>query len=72
LAISSPLGSAMAGWIFVVSAACAWYVATAMLLTSVSGASILPLGKRKREVPGHAPVEAIELEWAEPGVRMGQ
>jgi hypothetical protein len=64
----------IAGWVFVFSAGFAWYTATAMMLTSVSGRTILPLGKFKKDanIPGRKPLEPIELEWAEPGVRMGQ
>lgn len=63
-----------AGWVFVISALLAWYVATAMMLKSAAGRTILPLFKTEREanVPGGRPTRAIELEWAEPGVKMGQ
>jgi succinate-acetate transporter protein len=64
----------IAGWLFVISAGCAWYVATAMMLAAAGGMVVLPLGKYKRaaNVPGRKPVRPIELEWAEPGVKMGQ
>jgi succinate-acetate transporter protein len=64
----------VAGWLFVISAGCAWYVATAMMLAAAGGMVVLPLGKYKRaaNVPGRKPVRPIELEWAEPGVKMGQ
>jgi hypothetical protein len=63
-----------AGWVFVISALLAWYVATAMMLKSAAGRTILPLFKTEREanVPGGRPTRAIELEWGEPGVKMGQ
>src|ERR671928_223428 len=35
----------VAGWVFVVSAGCAWYVATAMMLAAAAGHVVLPLGK---------------------------
>jgi succinate-acetate transporter protein len=56
-----------AGWVFVVSAALAWYVATAMLLKAAAGRVVLPLFTRQSEPP-----RAIELGWAEPGVKQGQ
>jgi succinate-acetate transporter protein len=64
----------VAGWLFVISAGCAWYVATAMMLAAAAGRVVLPLGKYKKasNVPGRKPVRPIELEWAEPGVKMGQ
>jgi succinate-acetate transporter protein len=64
----------VAGWVLVVSAACAWYVATAMMLAAAGGRVVLPLGKLSREAnrPGGRVTRPIELEWAEPGVRMGQ
>jgi succinate-acetate transporter protein len=64
----------VAGWVFVFSAGFAWYTATAMMLAATYGKTILPLGKYKREanVPGGHAMHPIEIEWAEPGVRMGQ
>jgi len=64
----------VAGWVFVVSAGLAWYTATAMMLKAAYGRVILPLGKTDREanVPGGQPTRPIELEWGEPGVKMGQ
>ena len=63
-----------AGWVLVASAICAWYVATAMMLAYAGGRVVLPLGKLDRESnrPGARRTRPIELEWAEPGVRMGQ
>jgi hypothetical protein len=45
-----------------------------MMLAATYGKTILPLGKYKREanVPGGHAMHPIEIEWAEPGVRMGQ
>jgi succinate-acetate transporter protein len=64
----------VAGWLFVISAGFAWYTATAMMLAAAGRMTILPLGKFKRaaNVPGGKPVRPIELEWAEPGIKMGQ
>jgi uncharacterized protein len=51
----------VAGWLFVMLAATAKRV-------------VLPLGKYHREanIPGGHPTRAIQYEWAEPGIRMGQ
>jgi uncharacterized protein len=64
----------VAGWVFVISAGCAWYTATAMMLAAAGGRTVLPLFKwnKAANVPGRKPVQPIELEWAEPGVKMGQ
>jgi uncharacterized protein len=64
----------VAGWVLVVSAGCAWYVATAMMLAAAAGRVVLPLGKFSRAAnrPGGRVTRPIELEWAEPGIRMGQ
>jgi len=63
-----------AGWVFVISAAFAWYTATGMMLKAAGGKIILPLFKTDMEAnkPGGRPTRAIELEWGEPGVKMGQ
>jgi uncharacterized protein len=64
----------VAGWVLVFSAGFAWYVVAAMTLAAATGRTLLPLGKYKRaaNVPGGKATHPIELEWAEPGVRMGQ
>jgi succinate-acetate transporter protein len=64
----------VAGWVLVFSAGFAWYTVLAMLLTGVTGRAIVPLGKYKKSanVPGEKLIRPIELEWAEPGVKMGQ
>ena len=63
-----------AGWVFVFSAGFAWYTATAMMLEAAGGMVVLPLGKygRAANVPGSKLTRPIELEWAEPGIKMGQ
>jgi hypothetical protein len=63
-----------AGWVFVISAALAWYTATAMMLKAAAGKTVLPMFKRDMEAnkPGGTPTRAIELEWGEPGVKQGQ
>jgi succinate-acetate transporter protein len=64
----------VAGWVLVFSAGFAWYTATAMMLAATYGRTIVPLGKwsKAANVPTRAPMRPIELEWAEPGVKMGQ
>jgi hypothetical protein len=64
----------VAGWLFVISAGLAWYTATAMMLAAAGGRTVLPLFKWKKaaNVPGRKPMQPIELEWGEPGVKMGQ
>jgi uncharacterized protein len=63
-----------AGWVFVISAALAWYVATAMMLNAAAGKIILPLLKKQMDAnkPGGTPTRAVELEWGEPGIKQGQ
>lgn len=63
-----------AGWIFVISAALAWYTATAMMLKAAAGKVVLPLFKKDAEAnkPGAEPTRSIQLEWGEPGVKQGQ
>jgi uncharacterized protein len=58
----------------VISAILAWYVATGMMLKGAAGKIVLPLFKTDMEAnrPGGQPTRAIELEWGEPGVKMGQ
>ncbi len=62
------------GVLFVISAGLAAYVVLALSLTSVTKRTILPLFELKKEanVPGRQPMEAIQLPWAEPGVKQGQ
>lgn len=64
----------LAGWVFIASAILAWYVASAMMLAAAAGRTVIPLGKAERaaNVPGEQPARAIELEWAEPGIKHGQ
>jgi succinate-acetate transporter protein len=78
LAIGHGVGSTgwveLSGWVLVVSAILAYYLATAMMLAASAGKVILPLGKPKKDAnkPGSKPVKPIELEWGEPGVKKGQ
>jgi len=78
MALGLSLGSTgwvkVAGWLFVVSAILAYYVATSIMLLAGAGKVILPLGKPKKDAntPGAQPVKPIQLEWAEPGIKKGQ
>jgi succinate-acetate transporter protein len=64
----------VAGWVFVVSAILAWYVATGMMLKGAAGKIVLPLFKTDMEAnkPGGTPTRAVELAWGEPGIKKGQ
>jgi hypothetical protein len=64
----------VAGYAFVVAAALAFYVASAMMLASAAGREILPLAKRdtKAKLPAEKMPSPIELAWMEPGVKHGQ
>jgi uncharacterized protein len=64
----------VAGWVFVFSAGFAWYMVAAMLFLATTGRAMLPVFKfhRPPSVSAQHPVEPIQLEWAEPGVKMGQ
>ena len=44
------------------------------MLANAAGKTILPLGKYSRaaNMPGRAPVTAVEYEYGEPGVKQGQ
>lgn len=62
------------GWLFVISAAAAWLVATAMTLEHSFGRTIIPLGKwsKAANVPGGTPTQPIAYGQGMPGVRVGQ
>jgi len=64
----------VAGWVLVFSAGFAWYTVLAMVSAAATGRTIFPLGtyKKAANVPGGKRIRPIELEWAEPGVKMGQ
>jgi succinate-acetate transporter protein len=64
----------VAGWVLVFSAGFAWYTVLSMVTLAAGGRTIFPLGKYKADanIPGRKPVRPIQLEWAEPGVKMGQ
>jgi uncharacterized protein len=62
------------GYVTMASAFTAFYAASAMMLASVFGRTILPLGKYRRaaNVPGQRPTYPIQFEFGEPGVKQGQ
>jgi succinate-acetate transporter protein len=63
-----------AGWLFVISAACAWYVASALMLAGTTGRVVLPVGKWSRDanIPSRPATHALAYEFGEPGVKAGQ
>ena len=64
----------VSGWLFVVSALAAWYVASALLLEGSYRRVILPLGRIPRGTnrPGSIAIRPAEYPLGEPGVRVGQ
>lgn len=65
---------AVGGILYVISAGLAAYVVLTMCLTAITKRAILPSGEltKAANIPGRKPLRAIELDWAEPGVKMGQ
>lgn len=62
-----------AGWVFIVSALLAYYVATAMLLETTYKRVILPVGHRgEMDRPGQPIHQLIQFEHGEPGIKIGQ
>jgi uncharacterized protein len=64
----------VAGWLFVFSAGFAFYTASALMLASAYGRTVLPTGELSAvaNVPGRRPKEPIEYEHGMPGSRAGQ
>jgi len=62
------------GYVTMASSFTAFYTATAMMLASTFGRTLVPLGKYRREanMPGEQPVYPIEFALGEPGVKHGQ
>lgn len=58
----------VSGYVFMASALCAWYTASALMIEEAFGRSVLPLGKTERE-ERRAPVS---VGIGEPGVLRGQ
>ncbi|HBY98887.1 MAG: acetate uptake transporter [Ardenticatenaceae bacterium] len=64
---NAPL-TVLAGWSFIISAVCAWYTASALMLESTFERPVLPLGKFE-----HAKEEPkVAIGIGEPGVMHGQ
>ena len=64
----------LAGWLFVVAAAAAWYVASALMMKAAYGRTILPTGELQASanIPGRRPEEPMEYEHGMPGSKVGQ
>jgi hypothetical protein len=64
----------VAGWVFIASAILATYTAGAMMIAGTWGRTILPVGMYRRDanVPGRRPIDALQYEFGEPGVKQGQ
>jgi len=62
------------GYVTMASAFTAFYAASAMMLASTYGRTILPVGKYRRDanVPGGRHTYPIQFELGEPGVKQGQ
>ncbi|HEU5035346.1 MAG TPA: GPR1/FUN34/YaaH family transporter [Mycobacteriales bacterium] len=62
------------GWLFVISAALAWYAATALMLYGTFKRVILPLGalKLSANIPGGQPFDPVAYPEGMPGSRVGQ
>ncbi|HKN95501.1 MAG TPA: GPR1/FUN34/YaaH family transporter [Pseudonocardiaceae bacterium] len=59
--------------VLVASAAFAFYTAGAMMLRGTFGRVVLPVGRpRAKNMPGSVPVQPIQYERGEPGVKVGQ
>lgn len=63
-----------AGWVLLASSFLAAYTAGAMMIAGAWGRTVLPLGEYRKaaNVPGRRPIDALEYELGEPGVKQGQ
>ena len=68
------LSITIAGYLFVASAAAAWYTASAMMLKNTFGRVILPIGEyaKHKNIPGRIPAAPIQYEQGMPGAKIGQ
>lgn len=55
------------GWLFIISAIIAWYLASAMMLAGTFKRAVLPLGKYVRTA-----THPVQYSFGEPGVKVGQ
>jgi uncharacterized protein len=64
----------VAGWVLLASAAVAAYTAGAMMIAATWGRTVLPLGQYRRaaDLRGRRPIDALQYEFGEPGVKQGQ
>jgi succinate-acetate transporter protein len=63
------------GWLFMLTAVLAWYVASALLLEGAYQRVLLPLGRlghRGPNIPGSIAIRPAAYALGEPGVRVGQ
>lgn len=63
-----------AGWVLLASAFLAAYTAGAMMIAGAWGRTVLPLGEYRKaaNVPGGRPIDPLQYEFGEPGVKQGQ
>jgi succinate-acetate transporter protein len=63
-----------AGWVLIASAVLAAYAAGALMIAAAWGRTVLPIGEYRKSanIPGRRPIDAIEYEIGEPGVKQGQ
>lgn len=57
----------LAGWLFIISAIIAWYAATALMMNSAFGRTVMGLG-----APRKTTVDNIQPGFGEPGILRGQ
>lgn len=62
------------GWVLVASAFIATYTAGAMMIAASWGRTVLPLGEYNKaaNIPGRKPIDPLQYEFGEPGVKQGQ
>jgi succinate-acetate transporter protein len=62
------------GWVLLASAFIACYTAGSMMIAATWGRTLLPLGEYRKaaNVPGRRPIDALQYEVGEPGVKKGQ
>jgi succinate-acetate transporter protein len=63
-----------AGWVLIASSFLAAYTAGAMMIAGAWGRTVLPLGEYRKSanVPGRRPIDPLQYEFGEPGVKQGQ
>ena len=68
-----PVVQTIGAYVLLVSAVLAWYLAAAMVLEATAQWAVLPIGKRRTtQLPGAVPLNLIQYEAGEPGVKAGQ